>query len=97
MNGEDFYECPGCLHTIPISEIEKNIHAAGTERKVQKVWGDRMIVTPPKEDEDDTSVGGDSTDCPSLVSSEESWADESDDGKQWWSGMRGSKVNYSIS
>ena len=32
-----------------------------------------------------------------MATSDESWADESDDGEQWWSGMLGNKVNYSIS
>ena len=38
QNGEDFVECPSCLHTMPLSDIPQLTHSAGAERKVKKLW-----------------------------------------------------------
>ena len=53
MSSEDFIECPSCLHTIPKSEA--TVYPAGTDRKLKKVWADRMITPGRPDDEGDAS------------------------------------------
>ena len=36
---EDFYECPSCAHTVPVSAIPKLTHKAGTTRKINDIRG----------------------------------------------------------
>ena len=53
MNSEDFIECPTCLHTIPKSEA--TVYPAGTDRKLKKIWEDRLIIPGRKQGDDEQS------------------------------------------
>ena len=74
-SGEDFVECPSCLHTMSVSEVAQNTHPAGTPRKIQDIL---PMIKPNKENKNPLGVGDDAGESGDAKCGEED---------NWWSGM----------
>ena len=38
LNDADFVECPCCMHSIPVSQVEEQTFKAGTKRRIRSLW-----------------------------------------------------------
>ncbi len=100
FNGEEFVECPSCLHTMPKSEaMGKCLFKAGTSRKLrdlrpmvskETISKDKTSSFDSEDDGESTTAGSCSnasdTDCYTEDESGQ-WSDMEDDGFNWWSGI----------